>query len=233
MAQTERLVQLLENLVLYFDLEELHTLCFDLGVDYDALRGEGKEAKARELLALLDRGGRISEFIQACTRRRPNVSWQEILTAIEAEPPFKGLQYFDEADAALFFGRESLTATLVERKRSTRFLAVVGASGSSKSSVVRAGLVPALRRGEPLADGTLTPEGSTRWQYHIITPGAHPLKELTACCLTPPSESVEYTDKLMTALFPWPALSQDLPQLAGRQVKHKPWRRLTSTFARV
>src|SRR6266545_977423 len=68
--------------------------------------------------------------------------------------PYKGLNYFDEADADLFVGRESLTAKLVKRvfsltsSRSSpkiRFLAVVGASGSSKSSLVRAGLVPALR----------------------------------------------------------------------------------------
>src|SRR5689334_12245189 len=71
--------------------------------------------------------------------------------------PFKGLEYFNEADAALFFGREALTAKLVGHLRhiSLNFLAVVGASGSGKSSLVRAGLVPALKRGEPLADGAL------------------------------------------------------------------------------
>src|SRR5688572_18871518 len=67
--------------------------------------------------------------------------------------PYKGLNYFDEADADLFVGREVLTARLTERVLSlissespheTRFLAVVGASGSGKSSLVRAGLVPAL-----------------------------------------------------------------------------------------
>jgi len=68
--------------------------------------------------------------------------------------PYKGLNYFDEADADLFIGREVLTEKLVERvfsltsKRpphATRFLAIVGASGSGKSSLVRAGLVSALR----------------------------------------------------------------------------------------
>jgi serine/threonine protein kinase len=50
------------------------------------------------------------------------------------EPPFKGLHYFDEADAALFFGRELLTARLVGRLRDNRFLAVVvGASGSGSA----------------------------------------------------------------------------------------------------
>ena len=48
-AAIERLAQLRQNLVGYYNLEELHTLCFHLGVDYDGLGGEGKESKAREL----------------------------------------------------------------------------------------------------------------------------------------------------------------------------------------
>lgn len=84
------------------------------------------------------------------------------------EPPFKGLQYFNEGDADLFFGREFLTANLAAHLPQDRFLAIVGASGSGKSSIVRAGLVPALKR------------NNTRWQYHVITPTAHPLEALAA-----------------------------------------------------
>jgi DNA-binding XRE family transcriptional regulator len=56
-------------------------------------------------------------------------------------PPYKGLYYFDESDAELFFGREELTETLVNHvitrlKSDQRFLAVVGASGSGKSSLL-------------------------------------------------------------------------------------------------
>src|SRR5215204_3527890 len=60
------------------------------------------------------------------------------------EPPFQGLQYFDEKDADRFFGREALIAKIVGRLTTLRFLAVIGASGSGKSSVVRAGVIPAL-----------------------------------------------------------------------------------------
>ena len=66
--------------------------------------------------------------------------------------PYKGLLFFDETDADLFFGREALTALLTETcnrscmNSSSRFLAVVGASGSGKSSLVRAGLAVALKR---------------------------------------------------------------------------------------
>jgi DNA-binding CsgD family transcriptional regulator len=63
------------------------------------------------------------------------------------ESPFKGLRYYDEANAAWFFGRETLAAQLVARLAGpARFLAVVGASGSDKSSIVRAGVLPALRQ---------------------------------------------------------------------------------------
>lgn len=99
-------------------------------------------------------------------------------------PPFKGLLCFDESDADLFFGREALTARLVERvtasfKSGERFLAVVGASGSGKSSVVRAGLIPALRWRAP----------SASWPIYELTPTARPLEELAAT-LTREVESV-------------------------------------------
>jgi len=85
-------------------------------------------------------------------------------------PPYKGLLFFDELDANLFFGREALTAHLVDRvtnlvsDSSSRFLAVVGASGSGKSSLVRAGLAVALKQ--------------TGWEVRIFTPGANPLETL-------------------------------------------------------
>lgn len=63
--------------------------------------------------------------------------------------PYQGLAAFTEADAEFFFGRESLMADLVDHLRGNpRFLAVVGPSGSGKSSAVQAGLFPALRRGK-------------------------------------------------------------------------------------
>src|SRR5205823_5069314 len=61
--------------------------------------------------------------------------------------PFRGLQVFEEEHADLFFGREALTQHLVEQLRADRFLAVIGPSGSGKSSLVRAGLVPQVRKG--------------------------------------------------------------------------------------
>jgi len=65
--------QLRQVLAEHFDLEELHTLCFDLGVDYDRLGGEGKEAKARELVAYLQRRGQLERLIAAIQRERGRI----------------------------------------------------------------------------------------------------------------------------------------------------------------
>jgi formylglycine-generating enzyme required for sulfatase activity/energy-coupling factor transporter ATP-binding protein EcfA2 len=115
------------------------------------------------------------------------------------EAPYKGLQYFDVSDAGLFFGRQALTARLIAHLKEKNFLAVVGASGSGKSSLVRAGLMPALRSGEPLADGTRPPQDSARWLVHIVTPTAHPLESLAAS-LTREAESVTATATLIDDL---------------------------------
>ncbi len=96
------------------------------------------------------------------------------------DPPYKGLQYFDEHDADHFFGREHLTAKIVSRLHQTRFLTIIGASGSGKSSLIRAGVVPALRRGQRLADGSLPPTDSGQWDIRTLTPTAHPLEALAA-----------------------------------------------------
>ena len=126
------------------------------------------------------------------------VAWEE--PPAPGEAPFRGLRYFDEADANWFFGRELLIARIVDRLRARRSLIViVGASGSGKSSVLRAGLLPALKSGQPLADGTRPPDGCTRWQFHLITPTAHPL-EAVAASLTRDSKSVAATAALIDDL---------------------------------
>jgi WD40 repeat protein/DNA-binding SARP family transcriptional activator len=86
--------------------------------------------------------------------------------------PFKGLASFEPEDAAYFFGRERLVAELVARLVGAPLLAVVGPSGSGKSSVVKAGLLPAL------GSGVLP--GSEAWERRVIRPGAHPLTALKA-----------------------------------------------------
>jgi DNA-binding SARP family transcriptional activator/WD40 repeat protein/energy-coupling factor transporter ATP-binding protein EcfA2 len=84
--------------------------------------------------------------------------------------PYRGLAWFDTVDADYFFGRERLVATLVARLAVARFVGVIGASGSGKSSLVRAGLLPAL------AGGALP--GSAEWAIAVCTPGADPVAHL-------------------------------------------------------
>jgi WD40 repeat protein len=84
--------------------------------------------------------------------------------------PFKGLASFEPVDADYFFGRERLVAELVARLAGAGFLGIVGPSGSGKSSVLRAGLLPAL------AGGVLP--GSGGWRRLLMRPGDRPLEEL-------------------------------------------------------
>jgi hypothetical protein len=86
--------------------------------------------------------------------------------------PYQGLEVFDEEHAEFFFGRERDVQRLVEKLKATRFLAVLGASGSGKSSLVRAGLIPALRAGA-------LPK-SEAWTICVLKPGSRPLTSLTA-----------------------------------------------------
>ncbi|MGH8904379.1 MAG: AAA family ATPase, partial [Egibacteraceae bacterium] len=90
----------------------------------------------------------------------------------EDSTPYMGLAAFQAEDAERFFGREQLVAELVVRLSESPFLAVVGPSGSGKSSVLRAGLLPAIWNGAL--------PGADVWTTIVLTPGAHPLEELAA-----------------------------------------------------
>ncbi len=84
------------------------------------------------------------------------------------EPPYRGLARFEPGDCDLFFGRDQLTGRLLELTRSRRFTAVFGPSGSGKSSLLRAGLIPRLR--SPHAP---SPRPAA---VRVLTPGEHPLR---------------------------------------------------------
>jgi WD40 repeat protein/serine/threonine protein kinase/DNA-binding XRE family transcriptional regulator len=98
----------------------------------------------------------------------------EVLDLDDHDSPYVGLRPFDEADAAQFFGRGSLVQQLLVRLGESgdlaRLLAVIGPSGSGKSSVVRAGLIPSLRAGGL--------PGSEQWFIVTFVPGPAPLEAL-------------------------------------------------------
>ncbi len=105
----------------------------------------------------------------------PRSGQEDGISIVLPEPlnPYKGLRAFEPADSGDFFGREALVEHLLARlaaDRSGRFLAVVGPSGSGKSSLIKAGLIPAFWQGK-LA-------GSEKWFIVDMQPGARPLDDL-------------------------------------------------------
>lgn len=122
--------------------------------------------RARELNLIVS--GDTSDYLPAVSGSLTEISLPE------PENPYKGLHAFQMTDARDFFGRDDLTKKLVDRMCDDvpyyRFLAVVGPSGSGKSSLVKAGLIPALWRGAiPSSD---------KWFVVDMIPGSHPLDKL-------------------------------------------------------
>src|SRR5918992_260550 len=117
---------------------------------------------------------------------RPGASLNEQLIDLN---PYRGLEFFDEAHSPFFFGREKFIDDLFDRltQQRKKFVAVIGASGSGKSSVVRAGLVPKLRRRRPPHE---------TWDVAVFTPGVRPWFRLAADALGP----LRFPDKSDTEL---------------------------------
>jgi WD40 repeat protein/DNA-binding SARP family transcriptional activator/class 3 adenylate cyclase/tRNA A-37 threonylcarbamoyl transferase component Bud32 len=129
--------------------------------------------------AEIGRGGLDAEVLADAARVALDPGALADRRRVEERNPYKGLRAFTEADARDFFGRGELVHRLVARLNEagpgSRFLAVVGPSGAGKSSVVRAGLIPVIRRGAlGNAESMFVAE---------MLPGPHPLEELGAALL--------------------------------------------------
>jgi len=90
--------------------------------------------------------------------------------AFDGRSPYVGLESFQEEDADRFFGRDKLIGELLERLNTSHFVMLTGPSGSGKSSVIQAGLIPELKKG--------IIQGSDRWLYATLRPGRDPLASL-------------------------------------------------------
>ncbi|MEM6352907.1 MAG: caspase family protein [Cyanobacteria bacterium P01_D01_bin.14] len=105
--------------------------------------------------------------------------------------PYKGLEFFDcnGEDPKYFFGREQLVSQLLDHVRTNNFLALVGASGNGKSSVLRAGLLHQLKLGRRIA-------GSDQWQILITRPDAQPMKNLAAAFVSDTGTQLDRAEAL-------------------------------------
>jgi WD40 repeat protein/class 3 adenylate cyclase len=140
-----------------------------------ALAGPGEVLASQEVIHLARRVDGIRFIDNGPMSLKGIVDPVRVVKVVaEAANPYKGLRAFDEEDASEFFGREplikSIIARLSEGGPGSRFLAVVGPSGSGKSSVVRAGVIPAVRRGA-LGNGM-------RHLIAVMVPGENPMREL-------------------------------------------------------
>lgn len=146
----------------------------------EAIRQDRRRAVAPARWAAVP--GRFRAALTACLAPRPDDrpgSAREVLAILDGTPssppedrsacPYRGLEPFRQQDARWMFGRGGDVNRLLARLESTRFLVVAGASGSGKSSLVQAGLVPAVLAGRL---------GTDRWSASVIRPGRHPMRAL-------------------------------------------------------
>ena len=112
------------------------------------------------------------------------------MTTVTAMPPnpFPGLRPFSQGEERLFFGRETQVDAMVDTLAATRFLTVVGTSGSGKSSLVNCGLLPALHR------GLLVTAGSA-WHVTTLRPGNRPIRALAEALARPGVLAQQETDE--------------------------------------
>ena len=123
---------------------------------------------------------KVDDFLRAIRRAvgADVVAVAEVVQPIQSAPtrnPYKGLRAFLETDVIDFYGRDALIDEMMRSLAEHSLVAVVGPSGSGKSSVVRAGVVPALRAGGL--------PGSRGWLITDMFPGSYPFEELEAALL--------------------------------------------------
>lgn len=145
----------------------------------DAVERATAKAPGDRFTTIADFVKALDAAVEASPAEVGNDGTGSVLINGDVANPYIGLRAFDETDTDRFFGRERLVDQLVERLSGntirSRCVVVIGPSGSGKSSVVRAGLIPALRNGAA--------PGSERWFTTTMVPGTDPFESIEAALL--------------------------------------------------
>ena len=145
----------------------------------------------RELIQIVDRclvknkEQRLQSVAELMTALMPFMPGRRIAELQFDESPYTGLSSFQEADAGKFFGRSREIQAMVTRIRDQPLMAVVGSSGVGKSSFVRAGLVPALKR------------SGEQWETLVVRPGRSPMAALGAVISPMVATAMNLADELV------------------------------------
>ncbi|MBK8032204.1 MAG: ATP-binding protein [Chloroflexi bacterium] len=162
--------------------------------------------------------------VRATAEELPRVASPPLWTG----SPFPGLRAFTELDAPIFFGRGQEISDLVKRVEESRFVAVVAASGSGKSSLVAAGLIPRLKANAIVSGET----GSKDWRFVRLTPGQgeSPFAALfTALCEAFPEHAVspflieQEKEGFIASLTKNPSALVRICEALLREAKAPPW----------
>lgn len=171
-------VRIYDLLIQHYSLEEMSALCLALGVDPEMIERpmEGKGARARAIVSHFFQIGRISELVLRIAAERPDQAVEcNLILADLNRPlpcPYPGMVPFDAARARDFHGRSREIELALLRLRQQHFLALIGPSGSGKSSLLQAGIVPAIQTSSYFAAGY--------WLVRALRPGNAPVQALNA-----------------------------------------------------
>jgi hypothetical protein len=170
------LVELLYLLNAHFSKEEIKTLCFELRIDYSNLEAEGKVNKARELIALMERQGRIIELLTIMKRKRPNVSWPKIPSMPENVGISSGQFNAVETAAASFtqnliiqFSNQNRALWAIEQQLVTDepYIFITAAAQMGKSYLLQE-LKRRCDSGELNPNPTNGNDGPSKWYYAFV-----------------------------------------------------------------
>ncbi|MEO0455597.1 MAG: caspase family protein, partial [Cyanobacteria bacterium P01_A01_bin.114] len=128
--------------------------------------------------------------------------------------PYQGIEPFTEKHADYFFGRDDLVQALLEQVRRSNFCAVVGASSSGKTSLLRAGLIYQLQQGKQIP-------GSDTWKIRLLTPGKQPLRNLAAAFTSTHAGEIDLAAQLSQAESLLRSSENGLSQLIAATFMHK------------